>query len=45
MIKRDHPELSIRQHCKLVRLSRSALYYTPDGIDGDLPPETSLSLL
>ncbi|WP_289087355.1 IS3 family transposase [uncultured Sulfitobacter sp.] len=35
MIKRDHPELSISQQCKLVRLSRSAFYYTPDGIDGD----------
>lgn len=26
MIKRDHPELSISQQCKLVRLSRSAFY-------------------
>lgn len=34
-IKRDHPELSTSQQCKLVRLSRSAFYYTPDGIDGD----------
>jgi len=29
MIKRDHPQLSISQPCKLVRLSRSAFYYTP----------------
>ena len=35
LIKRDHPELSISLQCKLVRLSRSAFYYTPDGIDGD----------
>ena len=35
MIKRDHPELSISQQCKLVRLSRSAFYYTPVGIDAD----------
>lgn len=36
MIKRDHPELSISQQCKLVRLPRSAFYHTPVGID----PET-----
>jgi len=35
MIIRDHPELSISQQCKLVRLSRSAFYYTPVGIDAD----------
>ena len=35
MIKRNHPELSISQQCKLVRLSRSAFYYTPVGIDAD----------
>ena len=35
MIKRDHPELSISQQCKLVRLSRSAYYYAPVGIDAD----------
>ena len=35
MIKRDHPELSISQQCKLVQLSRSAFYYTPVGIDAD----------
>ncbi|WP_299296486.1 IS3 family transposase [uncultured Tateyamaria sp.] len=35
MIKRDHPELSISQQCKLVRLSRSAFYYTPVGIGAD----------
>jgi len=35
MIKRDHPQLSISQECKLVRLSRSAFYYAPFGIDAD----------
>ncbi|ATG44210.1 putative transposase [Phaeobacter piscinae] len=35
MIKREHPELSISQQCKLVRLSRSAFYSTPVGIDAD----------
>ena len=33
MIHRNHPKLSISQQCKLVRLSRSAFYYTPVGID------------
>jgi len=33
MIQRGHPNLSISQQCKLVRLSRSAFYYTPVGID------------
>lgn len=33
IIKRGHPELSISQQCKLVRLSRSAFYYMPVGID------------
>ena len=35
MIKQDHPKLSISQQCKLVRLSRSAFYYTPVEIDAD----------
>ena len=35
MIKRDHPELSISQQCRLVRLSRSAFYYRPVGVDAD----------
>lgn len=35
MIKPDHPQLSISQQCKLVRLSRSAFYYTPVGINPD----------
>ena len=35
MIEQDHPELSISQQCKLVRLSRSAFYYTSVGINAD----------
>jgi putative transposase len=35
MIKQDHPELRIGQQCKLVRLSRSAFYDTPVGIDAN----------
>ena len=35
MIKPDHPDLSISQQCNLVRLSRSAFYYTPVGLDAD----------
>jgi putative transposase len=35
MIKRDHPQFSISQQCKLVRLSRSVFYYAPVGIDAD----------
>ena len=34
-IERDHPELSISQRCKLVRLSRLAFYYTSVGINAD----------
>jgi putative transposase len=32
MIRRDHPDLSISQQCKLVKLSRSAFYYMPVGV-------------
>lgn len=33
MIRRGHPGLSNSQQCRLVKLSRSAFYYTPVGID------------
>ena len=33
LIRRDHPELSISQQCRLVKLSRSAFYDAPVGID------------
>lgn len=32
LIRGDHPKLSISQQCKLVKLSRSAFYYSPVGI-------------
>lgn len=35
MIDRDHPALSIVQQCKLVKLSRSAFYYRPAGVDDE----------
>ena len=35
MIKRDQPQLSISQQCKLVWLSQSAFCYTPVGIEAD----------
>ncbi|TYC63987.1 transposase [Rhodobacterales bacterium] len=34
MIRRDHPDLSISQQCKLVKLSRAAFYYMPVGVGG-----------
>ncbi|MFC3118596.1 IS3 family transposase [Jhaorihella thermophila] len=33
MIRRDHPKLSTSLQCKLVKLSRSAFYCAPVGID------------
>ena len=33
LIRLDHPDLSISQQCRLVKLSRPAFYYTPVGID------------
>ncbi len=40
MIRRDHPDLSVSQQCKLVKLSRSAFYYLPVGISA-----TTLALM
>jgi putative transposase len=34
MIRRDHPDLSISQQCKLVKLSRSVFDYMPVGVSG-----------
>jgi len=33
MIARQHPKLSIVRQCELLKLSRSAFYYTPVGLD------------
>jgi len=35
-IQRGHFEPSMSQQCKLARLSRSAFYYAPVGIDADM---------
>ena len=35
MIRPEHPELSISRQCRLVKLSRSAFYYAPVGIDDE----------
>jgi putative transposase len=35
MINRNHPDLSINQQCKLVKLSRSAFYYASVGLDDE----------
>ena len=35
MIRRGYPELSVSQQCRLVKLSRSAFYYMPVGIDDE----------
>ena len=35
MITRDRSDLSISQQCRLVKLSRSAFYYEPTGIDNE----------
>ena len=31
MIRRDHPELSLSRQCRLLSLSRSSVYHTPQG--------------
>jgi len=33
MINRSHTDLSLTRQCKLLKVSRSSLYYTPVGID------------
>jgi len=35
MIDSDHPALSIARQCQLVKLSRSAFYYRPVGVDAE----------
>lgn len=35
MINRDHPGLSVARQCNLVKLSRSAFYYRPVGVDAE----------
>ena len=33
MVNRDHTKLSLTRQCKLLRISRSSLYYTPVGVN------------
>jgi putative transposase len=35
MINRDRTDLSLTRQCKLLRMGRSSLYYTPVGMDAD----------
>jgi putative transposase len=35
MINRDHTNLSLTKQCKLLKISRSALYYTPVGVNAE----------
>ena len=35
LVRRDHPDLSVSRQCKLLKLSRSALYYTAVGISAE----------
>lgn len=35
LVRRDHPGLSVSRLCRLLKLSRSSLYYTPAGISAE----------
>jgi hypothetical protein len=35
LIRKDHTALSLTRQCKLLRISRSSLYYTPAGINAE----------
>jgi len=35
LIRKDHTVLSLTRQCKLLRISRSSLYYTPVGINAE----------
>ena len=34
-VRRDHPDLSVSRQCRLLKLSRSALFYTPVAISAE----------
>ena len=40
MIRKKNTELSLTRQCKLLKISRSSIYYTPVGLD-----QTTLDLL
>ncbi len=33
MIRKDNTDLSLTRQCKLLKISRSSIYYTPVGFD------------
>ena len=35
MINRDHTDLSLTNQCKLLKISRSSLYYVPVGVNAE----------
>ena len=35
MIRKDHADLSLTKQCKLLKISRSSLYYTPVGVNAE----------
>ena len=35
MINRDHTDLSLTSQCKLLKISRSSLYYVPVGVNAE----------
>lgn len=35
MIRKDHTDLSLTKQCKLLKVSRSSLYYTPVGVNAE----------
>ena len=35
MINRDRTDLSLTKQCKLLKISRSSLYYTPVGVNAE----------
>lgn len=35
MIRKDHANLSLTQQCKLLKISRSSLYYSPVGVNAE----------
>ena len=35
LVNRDHTDLSLAKQCKLLKISRSSLYYTPVGVNAE----------
>jgi hypothetical protein len=46
MINRDRTDLSLTSQCKLLKISRSSLYYTPVGVNAEtLEPVSEITTL